>query len=245
PFTYSIRRYFEKKGYPAAVAEYEIIKKIVYLAVSVLIFLLILEKLDELDASLHKSFSLPLPIHELTKRIHPHIDYFDYADYLLVLIVSAGLFKMLLTVERKKFRLFFAKRYFITAQNKMNDQSNENDEVEIMGQFVKGFNSYNSYLRKQIKLHIENIDNIYSKIISLPRQVKNGIINDVSKVFIEKELENNTLAPVRCLSALMHLPDDQQLLAQTSIKLEIKDWAKLATIIISLIIAIQKIWLGG
>ena len=73
----------------------------------------------------------------------------------------------------------------------MNDQSNENDEVEIMGQFVKGFNSYNSYLRKQIKLHIENIDNIYSKIISLPRQVKNGIINDVSKVFIEKELENN------------------------------------------------------
>ena len=127
----------------------------------------------------------------------------------------------------------------------MNDQSNENDEVEIMGQFVKGFNSYNSYLRKQIKLHIENIDNIYSKIISLPRQVKNGIINDVSKVFIEKELENNTLAPVRCLSALMHLPDDQQLLAQTSIKLEIKDWAKLATIIISLIIAIQKIWLGG
>ena len=43
----------------------------------------------------------------------------------------------------------------------------------------------------------------------------------------------------------MHLPDDQQLLAQTSIKLEIKDWAKLATIIISLIIAIQKIWLGG
>ncbi|MDW3680141.1 MAG: hypothetical protein QOA14_11330, partial [Nitrososphaeraceae archaeon] len=53
-------------------------------------------------------------------------------------------------LSRKRFRLYFAKGCLSIAKN-------SNDEVEKMEYLIKGLDSYNSYLKRHIKLEINEI----------------------------------------------------------------------------------------
>lgn len=90
----------------------------------------------------------------------------------LFLTVLAGLLKMAFALSRKRFRLYFAKGCLSIAKN-------NNDEVEKMEYLIKGFNSYNSFLKRHMKLEINEIKKIYSKITTLPAKEKIETINKI------------------------------------------------------------------
>ena len=109
----------------------------------------------------------------------------------LFLTVLAGLLKMAFALSRKRFRLYFAKGCLSISKN-------SNDEVEKMEFLIKGLNSYNSFLKRHIKLEINEIKKIYSKITTLPTNEK---IETVNKIIQSFEY-GDTLEPVRYLSSL-------------------------------------------
>jgi|GEM_PF-3088252 len=65
-----------------------------------------------------------------------------------------------------------------------------------MEYLIKGLNSYNSFIKEQIKLEINEIKKIYSKITILLAKEK---IETVNKIILSFE-SGDTLDPVRCLS---------------------------------------------
>src|SRR6059036_2451898 len=63
---------------------------------------------------------------------------------------------------------------------------------------IKGLNSYNSFLKRHIKLEINEIKKIYSKITTLPTKEKIETVNKIIQSFES----GDTLEPVRYLSSL-------------------------------------------
>lgn len=100
-----------------------------------------------------------------------HIVFYSSRGFLF-LTVLAGLLKMAFALSRKRFRLYFAKGCLSIAKN-------NNDEVEKMEYLIKGFNSYNSFLKRHMKLEINEIKKIYSKITTLPAKEKIETINKI------------------------------------------------------------------
>jgi hypothetical protein len=101
---------------------------------------------------------------------------------------------MAFAFSRKRFRLFFAKGCLSISKN-------SNDEVEKMEFLIKGLNSYNSFLKRHIKLEINEINEIneiYSKITTLPTIEKIETVNKIIQSFES----GGTLEPVRYLSSL-------------------------------------------
>jgi hypothetical protein len=109
------------------------------------------------------------------------------------------------------------------------------DEVEKMAYFVMGLNAYNLYLRRQIKLQINDLKRIYSQIASSAPKVKNEVIDKVSEVFREEKSEDNTLEPVRYLSTFMDIPETEILIEQP-ITNKLKQYGAAAAVVVPLAI---------
>ena len=98
---------------------------------------------------------------------------------------------MAFALSRKRFRLYFAKGCLSISKN-------SKDEVEKIEFLIKGLNSYNSFLKRHIKLEINEIKKIYSKITTLPTNEKIETVNKIIQSFES----GDTLEPVRYLSSL-------------------------------------------
>ena len=141
----------------------------------------------------------------------------------------AGILKVVFAVARKEFRLYFARGCFRIIQEK-------DDEVEKMRYFVKGLNSYNLYLRRQIKLQIDDLKAIYSRIASSPSDLKNKSINKISNDFVDVSMEHDTLEPIRYLYKLMDIPSDRSMLTAQPLTNKIKEYVAVAVVVVPLVI---------
>lgn len=182
PAPFSIEKYFVKRGFESAVSEFELVRKILYVAVPLLIFFTVIDLLKPLFEQFVSE--------EIVSTFTENIIFYSARGFLF-LTVLAGLLKMAFALSRKRFRLYFAKGCLSIAKN-------NNDEVEKMEYLIKGLNSYNSFLKRHIKLEINEIKKIYSKITTLPAKEK---IETINKIIYSFESED-TLEPVRCLSSL-------------------------------------------
>jgi hypothetical protein len=156
PAPFSIEKYFVKRGFESAVSEFELVKKILYVAVPLLIFFTVIEFLKPLFEQFVSD--------EIVSMFTDNIIFYSARGFLF-LTVLAGLLKMVFAISRKRFRLYFAKGCLSIAKN-------SNDEAEKMEYLIKGLNSYNSFLKRHINLEINEIKKIYSKITILPAKEK-------------------------------------------------------------------------
>ena len=182
PAPFSIEKYFVKRGFESAVSEFELVRKILYVAIPLLILFTVIEFLKPLIEQFVSE--------EVVAMFTENIVFYSARGFLF-LTVLAGLLKAVFALSRKRFRLYFAKGCLSIAKN-------SNDEVEKMEYVIKGLNSYNSFLKRHIKLEINEIKKIYSKITTLPSKEK---IETINKIIYSFESED-TLEPVRCLSSL-------------------------------------------
>jgi hypothetical protein len=98
---------------------------------------------------------------------------------------------------------------------------------------LKGLDSYNSYLKRHIKLEVNEIKKIYSKITTLPGKEKMDTINRIIQSFES----GDTLEPVRYLSTL-HDNKTELFLAEEPLEKKIKLQVTYAAGIIPVILTV-------
>lgn len=217
PAPFSIEKYFVKRGFESAVSEFELVRKILYVAIPLLIFFTVIDLLRPL----FEQFVSDEIVSMLTENI-----VFYSARGFLFLTVLAGLLKMVFALSRKRFRLYFAKGCLSITKDSI-------DEVEKMEYLIKGLDSYNSHLKRHIKLGINEIKKIYSRIATLPAKEKMDTVNRIIQSF---EL-GDTLEPVRYLSSL-HESKTELFLAEEPLEQKIKLQVTYAAGIIPVILTI-------
>jgi hypothetical protein len=143
------------------------------------------------------------------------------------LIVGSALLKIIMLNSRKEFRFYFAKTSFRVI-------SKEEDNVEKMRYVIRGLNSYNKYLRRNLGLQISDIKRIYSKIISDPTLDKFTSIDKLSMAFED----NDKLKAVTCLSELLGVKDSDQFLTKEPIGKKLEGFVALLGTMVSTFAAI-------
>jgi hypothetical protein len=181
PAPYSAEKYFKERGYEAAVTEFNLVKKILYVSVPLLIFFTVINLLQPFLENFFPARQFIAPVTESIV--------FYSARGFLFLAVLAGILKMVFALGRKRFRLYYAKGCMALVKK-------SNDEVEKMGFLIMGLNSYNSYLRRYMNLQIKDIKKIYSKLATLPDVEKDASIAKI----IESFDSGDTLEPLRYLT---------------------------------------------
>jgi len=223
PAPFSIEKYFVKRGFESAVSEFELVKKILYIAVPLLIFFTVIEFLKPLFEQFVSD--------EIVSMFTDNIIFYSARGFLF-LTVLAGLLKMVFAISRKRFRLYFAKGCLSIAKN-------SNDEAEKMEYLIKGLNSYNSFLKRHINLEINEIKKIYSKITILPAKEKIETVNKIIQSFES----GDTLEPVRYLSSLKDVKTELFLTEEPleqKIKLQITYAAGIIPVILTVIQSVTK-----
>jgi len=217
PAPFSIEKYFIKRGFESAVSEFELVRKILYVAIPLLIFFTVIDLLKPLFEQFVSA--------EIVSMLTDNIVFYSARGFLF-LTVLAGLLKMVFALSRKRFRLYFAKGCLSIAKN-------SGDEVEKMEFLIKGLDSYNSFLKRHIKLEINEIKKIYSKITTLPAKEKMDTVDRIIQSFES----GDTLEPVRYLSTL-HDDKTELFLAEEPLEKRIKLQVTYAAGIIPIILTV-------
>jgi hypothetical protein len=252
PFFRSIKQYFESRGYKSAVEEYELTKKFLYVAVISLLVTFAITVIADSDYNQNLQWTTwgkktcvkttsqwnkitwaPELLHTMTKVVEYHREGFRSLQVFLGLIAIGCFLKILFAVWRPAFRLYFAKGCFSLIGDRRN-------EAEKMKFFVKGLDSYNSYLRRQITLEIGDLKKIYSQIACSSVQDKNDLMNKVCTVFEKDMLEYDTLEPLRVISRFLKENDPQRFLTQEPIFSKIKNFASFAILAIPVILSVLQ-----
>jgi hypothetical protein len=129
--------------------------------------------------------------------------------------------------SRKDFRFQFAKVCMDTLEKK-------EDEINKIYYLIKGLNSYNKFLKRNLKLQFDDTM-VCSKIIS--SSDKNQSLNLLSASF----KDNDKLKPVSCLSTIIKLPDTEQLLVKEKLEVKIKDLITVLAAIVPVMISILQL----
>ena len=217
PAPFSIEKYFVKRGFESAVSEFELVRKILYVAIPLLIFFTVIDLLKPLIEQFVSD--------DIVSMFTENIVFYSARGFLF-LTVLAGLLKVVFALSRKRFRLYFAKGCLAITKN-------SNDEVEKMEYLIKALDSYNSFLKRHIKLEINEIKKIYSKITTLPSKEKSDTVSRIIKSFES----GDTLEPVRYLSSL-HDNKTELFLAEETLQQKIKLQVTYAAGIIPVILTI-------
>jgi hypothetical protein len=210
PAPIPIDLYFKQRSPERAVDEYQSVKKILYVAVPLFILLTVLPYVDPVIQR-YSSLTFTQAYRENS---------FFVAQTVSLFVVLAGLLKLIFTVLRKKFRLYYAKGYFAKAE------AVRMDETLKVSYFVKGLEAYNSYLRRNLNVQIGDTKKFVANVLALPHHRKINELDRICNIFSHTAAETHALEPLRPLQH--YLTDGQpismnQLLTQQPVIDKIKD----------------------
>jgi hypothetical protein len=221
PAPYSSDKYFLNRGFQSAVSEFELVRKILYVAVPLLIFFAVINLIQiVVEPFFHVKGVLLRIIND---------DVFQGARLIIFFVVLAGILKMVFALGRRKFRLYFAKGCLELMEK-------SHDEVEKMRYFAMALNSYDSYLKRNIDLQFNDIKQIIAKIAMLPAKEKKEIMDKVGNGF----KSNDTLEPVRYLASFFE-QKEKELLVEEPIEKKIKTQLTYAIGIVPVVITIIEL----
>jgi hypothetical protein len=210
----NLKNYLEKRGYGTGINEYDCIIKILYIQIIIVIALTTL--FYTLPESLKIGYLKPL----LGDR-------FYFIELILVSTLYSTYISLVGDYARRDFRFRFAKFCMDTVEEKK-------DEVNKIYYLIKGLNSYNNYIERNLKLQFHEAM-VYSKILS--SSDKNQSIN----LLITSFRKNDKLKPISCLSTIVKLPATEQFLVKKNLKSQTKDVITILAAIIPVIISIVQL----
>jgi hypothetical protein len=249
PFPISIKRYFKAIGYENAVIEYELVKKILYISVPLFIILTVV--LPYLADTIKKYESINIKI----ALDHPT---FRFVQNYLLLIVFAGLLKVMVALIRKDFKLYYAKGCFKNIILRTNDLN----EARLMNYLTKGLTAYNSYIKRNTHLQIKDLTRIISEISVTNQQEKDERIRELAVAFDKEDkqtmkhlhllsassydddfnIENETLRPLRKLYEYSQPVKANEFLVEQSFMEKVKENIAFAATIPPLIISFFELY---
>jgi hypothetical protein len=152
--------------------------------------------------------------------------------YLITVILSAVLLRLFSNLARKDYRFYYAKASFSIISTKVE----ESDKINCI---ILALNSYNKYLKRNIKLHIGNIKDIYSKIVIDPAVEKNKVIISMSKAFES----DDKFEPLRHMLNSLDTQNTERFLIEESIWDKTKEVGTFLVAVIPVLISIVEVWL--
>ncbi|HEX2067355.1 MAG TPA: hypothetical protein VHF08_01490 [Nitrososphaeraceae archaeon] len=152
--------------------------------------------------------------------------------YGMLYSVVGGLLWIAFIRINKDFYFYLAKGCF---QNIL-----EKNEVGKMESMIGGLRYYNEYLEKVLRLKINNIDQVFSKLLSDSKIDKQKVIKTIHHAFEE----NDRLQPINCISTALGIQETEKLLARQPVAEKIKNWTTyvIATIIPFMVSIIQLLF---
>jgi hypothetical protein len=201
----SIYEKYWKKNEINLVKEFEFLKKLMYIGLPLLIIVM-------------------LAFINTNNPVNPNWSYPLFSG--LILIVSSTLSKIILSVLKRDFRFYYAKGCFSFLMKRK-------DDSEKMRYLVMGINSYNKYLKKNLKLQINNINNLHSKLISNFILHNSLFVDSLSKTFHT----DNKLLPLSYIIDFLNL-ETEQFLIEESLWEKIKDWGAFLVAVVPVVISI-------
>jgi hypothetical protein len=225
PALYSMEKYSRRRGNENIVIELRFIKILFTVLASLLAFLF--------------AFLFILPIFTL-EHLNPLAKVVGYSNTLafvytlapieamLSLVVIGVFFRIVTQVGKKEFRFYFAKGCCKIMSRKGGD-------VENMKYLYLLLDSYNKYLRRNLKFEVKDIDKIYSLIMFADEQEKNRIIKSICD-----SLETNRLKLARFLSTIYKVPESE-LFVKESLFQQLKVVGGFLVVSIPLVISIIQL----
>ena len=199
PIVFSAKSYY-KKSYENIVPEFEFTKKILFVGVPILIFLIIISQLF-----------IYFQINDVLFR-----DYFILYDGLIAILAATiatmigALLRIAVYTARKEFRLYLARGYCRIASSK---ESN----IDKINYLFLSIDSYNKFLIRKTKLGIKNIDKIYSDIMRTDANKNYEMIK-----WINEHLGAQTLDLAIYLSKIYKVPDTEQFFIKEALVQKLK-----------------------
>jgi hypothetical protein len=181
--------------------EYRCVKKIILIEISILIILTILNYFYLLSPDLLHS-------DEFTYWI---VGYLSNLNYFIAYAVTGGLLWIAFNHTNKEFNYYLARGCF--------ENIGEKNEVSKIEYVERGLKYYNRYLEKVLKLQINDIDEVISKILADPGVDKYMAIEWICKAFESKE----KLKPVSSISTILNIQEVQKFLVKERMGQKIKD----------------------
>ena len=182
--------------------EYRWVRKIVSIEIPILIVLTIFY---------YSYMVLPdftLPSDGLTIWI---LNYLYSLNYYITFAVIGGFLWIAFNHTNKEFNYYLARECFENIAKK-----NEVSKIECI---ERGLNYYNRYLEKVLKLQIDDINEVISKILADP-----GVDKYMAIEWICKAFENNEkLKPVSSISTILNIQEAQTFLVKKRVSQKIKD----------------------
>jgi hypothetical protein len=142
-----------------------------------------------------------------------------------VIAVSLRVFTL---VGKKEFRFYFAKG----CCEIISKSSRTEDDVHNIKYLFLILDSYNKYLRRNLKFEIRDINKIYSLILYATEEEKNKVINSVCD-----SLEANRFKLARLLSRIHKVPESE-LFVRLSLLQQLKAVGALLVVAIPIVISV-------
>jgi hypothetical protein len=198
---------YDKKGWlEDLIAEHEFLKKLLYVSLPMLILVTFV----------------------FVRTYQPEQQNFSYALLAgMIFIVGGALLRYTSNTTKKNFRFYYAKGCIQLLSKKT-------DKSEKMNLLVRALNSYNKYLKKTLKLQINNIDKICSKIISDPFLDKHEFTKSISDAF----QSDDKLKPTTQILSFLNIKNTEEFLIKEPLWTKIEEWGTLLVPIITVAISI-------
>jgi hypothetical protein len=189
PFISSIENHLSKRNLKSALTEYQVLKKIVYALLPVFFFAIALR--ISLDITQELFLSILGAV---------------------FLVLASALLRIILLNRSKHFNFYLARLSFRAL-------SRSEDDVERVKHLIDGLSFYNKYIRRTLRVEINEPKIIYSKIITDATVDRNRWMKELSQAFED----NDKLKPIRCLIGLFNVTDPEHFLVKESV---VKKWGE-------------------
>lgn len=195
------------------VIEHELLKKLLYICLPLLIIVTLFFVFTFKPGELNFSYAL-LPG--------------------LSLIVGGTLLRFTSNITKKNFRFYYAEGCVLQLLK-------TTDQVDKMNLLVRALKSYNKYLKRTLKLQINNIDGICSKIILELLLDKPEFVNSISTAF----QSNDKFKPTTLILNFLKIQKTDQFFTKEPLWDKIKEWGALSAAIIPVVISIIQFILAS
>ena len=214
--------YFAKKRPENLVYGFRLLQKILYGEIAA--FLLCLAVLVVLPYLVP---SLPLTAHNyFESRGFVEDDIF----FSTMFAVGGTIGKIASMTSRKEFAFYFARGCFAILER-------EEDGHEDVRYFIAGLNSYNKYLLKNMKIHIEDMKQIYSKYFCAHANEKTEIIKELDRAFATSKSE-----PIKPLLHFLGDKKPDEFLTKQHFRARTEHYVGIITPIMAVIFTLLEFW---
>lgn len=216
PIRYTSKELFKETDSKNTIDEYRYVKNILYIIIPIFIALVIYEKVFSYDY-----------YYDVLYRYYI-VDVGANLSYSVI----AGIIWLVIHIERKDFRFYYAKASISIISCKIND-------IKRSNYLLMGLKSYDKYLQKNLKLQINDIPKTYSKIIFDSNMDENEVIRSISAAFMSED----TLKPAKYLSKISRVKNPEDFLIDKSFAHDVKDVAIFFATVIPVVIAIIQLFM--